>query len=181
MDSWNEKQIKMMRSGGNDNCNKFLAQYDIPKTMTIAMKYNSPGILYHIIIVIIINSSYNDKLSILAALLYRDRIIATVEGRELPTELPTVVSNQSSNSNYYNVETKGKTSWVPDHEAKECMICSRKFTLITRRHHCRRCGKVVCGICAPKDNTRPIPEWKITEPVRHCKRCFMSPTIVFGV
>ena len=43
MDSWDEKQVKMMRSGGNDNCNSFLGQYNIPKNMEIAMKYNTAG------------------------------------------------------------------------------------------------------------------------------------------
>jgi hypothetical protein len=34
---------------------------------------------------------------------------------------------------------------------------------------CRKCGKLVCGKCAPKDNTKPIPKQGIMEPVRHCK------------
>lgn len=43
MDSWNERQIQMMRAGGNDKCINFLAQYNVPKNMAIAMKYNTPG------------------------------------------------------------------------------------------------------------------------------------------
>ena len=46
MDSWNERQIQMMRAGGNEKCINFLAQYNVPKNMAIAMKYNTPGILY---------------------------------------------------------------------------------------------------------------------------------------
>ena len=34
---------------------------------------------------------------------------------------------------------------VVDSAAKACMLCSDKFTLIRRRHHCRRCGKLVGG------------------------------------
>ena len=37
--------------------------------------------------------------------------------------------------------------WVPDSEAPQCMICSVRFTLVKRRHHCRACGKVLCGQC----------------------------------
>ena len=37
--------------------------------------------------------------------------------------------------------------WVPDNEAPNCMICSLKFTMVKRRHHCRACGKVLCGQC----------------------------------
>jgi len=38
--------------------------------------------------------------------------------------------------------------FVPDSEAKECQICERAFTTIIRRHHCRFCGKLVCGACS---------------------------------
>ena len=37
--------------------------------------------------------------------------------------------------------------WVPDSEADQCMICSLRFTLVKRRHHCRACGKVLCAQC----------------------------------
>lgn len=34
-----------------------------------------------------------------------------------------------------------KEQWVPDNEAVVCMVCKvNKFTLLNRRHHCRRCG-----------------------------------------
>ena len=32
--------------------------------------------------------------------------------------------------------------WVPDKDAKGCMNCGLKFTVVKRRHHCRACGKV---------------------------------------
>jgi ADP-ribosylation factor GTPase-activating protein 1 len=70
MDSWSEKQIKMMKSGGNDKCNEFLKGHSVPKTMAIPQKYNTP-----------------------AAELYRDRLSAEVEGRPLPTELKAPSSN----------------------------------------------------------------------------------------
>uniref|UniRef100_A0A7M4E0A4 Zinc finger FYVE domain-containing protein 16 n=1 Tax=Crocodylus porosus TaxID=8502 RepID=A0A7M4E0A4_CROPO len=38
-------------------------------------------------------------------------------------------------------------SWVPDSEAPNCMNCQVKFTFTKRRHHCRACGKVYCGVC----------------------------------
>ncbi|XP_006875240.1 PREDICTED: zinc finger FYVE domain-containing protein 16 [Chrysochloris asiatica] len=37
--------------------------------------------------------------------------------------------------------------WVPDSEAPNCMNCQVKFTFTKRRHHCRACGKVFCGVC----------------------------------
>lgn len=39
--------------------------------------------------------------------------------------------------------------WQPDAEAADCSICHRPFRLWFRRHHCRMCGRVACGNCAP--------------------------------
>ncbi|XP_062942256.1 zinc finger FYVE domain-containing protein 16 isoform X1 [Cynocephalus volans] len=38
-------------------------------------------------------------------------------------------------------------TWVPDSKAPNCMNCQVKFTFTKRRHHCRACGKVFCGVC----------------------------------
>jgi hypothetical protein len=39
--------------------------------------------------------------------------------------------------------------WQPDTEVTECPICKRTFTFMFRRHHCRKCGRVVCNDCSP--------------------------------
>merc|ERR1712129_11385 len=44
-------------------------------------------------------------------------------------------------------EQTGTLEWRPN--SKACEICSTKFTLITRRHHCRACGSCVCSRCSP--------------------------------
>lgn len=38
--------------------------------------------------------------------------------------------------------------WVEDQKVDACMLCSAPFTLTYRKHHCRRCGKVICGKCS---------------------------------
>ncbi|VDO43053.1 unnamed protein product [Haemonchus placei] len=39
--------------------------------------------------------------------------------------------------------------WIPDGEAARCMACGRtQFNLVQRRHHCRACGRVICGACS---------------------------------
>ncbi|XP_076441937.1 uncharacterized protein LOC143280973 isoform X2 [Babylonia areolata] len=41
--------------------------------------------------------------------------------------------------------------WVPDSEASVCMVCKlERFSMFNRRHHCRRCGRVVCAACSTR-------------------------------
>ncbi|EDO38501.1 predicted protein [Nematostella vectensis] len=60
--------------------------------------------------------------------------------------------------------------WVPDSEASTCMSCMKtKFTAINRRHHCRKCGAVVCGACSTKKFLLPAQSSK---PLRVCNSCY---------
>ncbi len=45
--------------------------------------------------------------------------------------------------------------WQPDHEVSACPICGTQFSLLYRRHHCRKCGRVVCAGCSPHRITIP--------------------------
>lgn len=45
--------------------------------------------------------------------------------------------------------------WQPDDELSACSICGNSFTFLNRRHHCRRCGRLVCGPCSPHRITLP--------------------------
>ncbi|EDO48452.1 predicted protein [Nematostella vectensis] len=38
---------------------------------------------------------------------------------------------------------------MPDAQATACVICTEPFGMFNRRHHCRRCGRVVCSVCSP--------------------------------
>lgn len=38
--------------------------------------------------------------------------------------------------------------WQPDSEAQGCVLCDTPFTLFNRRHHCRKCGRVICASCS---------------------------------
>lgn len=61
---------------------------------------------------------------------------------------PSMTSSASSRS--YVVPR-----WQPDSEVSECPICKRPFTWMFRRHHCRKCGRVVCNDCSPHRITIP--------------------------
>ena len=50
------------------------------------------------------------------------------------------------------------------------MRCSSLFTVTNRRHHCRFCGFVVCGVCSTHDAL--LPDLGYAKPVRVCDCCF---------
>lgn len=68
----------------------------------------------------------------------------------------------------------GREAWQPpvwqcDESTPRCTLCGENFTLIFRRHHCRACGRVVCGLCSSK--SMPIPNLNYNTPVRVCDSC----------
>ena len=58
--------------------------------------------------------------------------------------------------------------WVPDHKHKQCMGCQKPFTLVNRKHHCRKCGNLVCNHCST--NKWWIEKTQQTD--RVCDTCF---------
>lgn len=38
-------------------------------------------------------------------------------------------------------------SWIPDSFSEQCMSCEKGFGFMTRRHHCRHCGRLICKQC----------------------------------
>ncbi|KAI3343210.1 hypothetical protein F4824DRAFT_444851 [Ustulina deusta] len=47
--------------------------------------------------------------------------------------------------------------WQPDAEVTNCPICDVQFGMFLRKHHCRKCGRVVCDRCSPHRITIPHP------------------------
>jgi hypothetical protein len=45
--------------------------------------------------------------------------------------------------------------WQPDSEITQCPICEAAFGFFNRKHHCRKCGRVVCAECSPHRITIP--------------------------
>lgn len=46
-------------------------------------------------------------------------------------------------------QVPSKEQWVEDHTTDRCMMCKISiFSMIIRRHHCRRCGRLVCHACS---------------------------------
>ena len=83
-----------------------------------------------------------------------------------------------------------KEQWIPDANVTHCMICKfEKFSMVchfksitrlfisfivqlNRRHHCRRCGRVICANCS--QNTLFILEIKSNATVRVCDECYVQ-------
>ncbi|ETS86496.1 hypothetical protein PFICI_00324 [Pestalotiopsis fici W106-1] len=56
--------------------------------------------------------------------------------------------------------------WQPDSEVTSCPICHRDFSIFNRKHHCRKCGRVVCSSCSPHRITIP-KEFIVRPPWEH--------------
>ncbi|CAI5737020.1 unnamed protein product [Hyaloperonospora brassicae] len=69
----------------------------------------------------------------------------------------------------------GHGQWVPDVSVDTCMLCRTAFSFWIRRHHCRRCGAVVCDACSGS-RTKFIykeisPKRQAEEDCRVCDAC----------
>ncbi|XP_072488214.1 pleckstrin homology domain-containing family F member 1 isoform X2 [Notamacropus eugenii] len=66
--------------------------------------------------------------------------------------------------------TEHAAPWIPDKATDICMRCTQtKFSALTRRHHCRKCGFVVCGDCSRERFLMPRLSSK---PLRVCGLCY---------
>ncbi|XP_029638243.1 pleckstrin homology domain-containing family F member 2 isoform X1 [Octopus sinensis] len=62
--------------------------------------------------------------------------------------------------------------WVPDSDASECMLCKKSvFSVINRRHHCRKCGIVVCNPCS---SSKLLLPQQSSKPQRVCNNCYQA-------
>merc|ERR1712137_1526920 len=59
--------------------------------------------------------------------------------------------------------------WVEDEEVTRCHLCKIAFGLITRKHHRRACGNIVCKACSPKYMS--LTDLGYLDPQRVCKLC----------
>mmetsp|Transcript_12534 Transcript_12534/g.36706 ORF Transcript_12534/g.36706 Transcript_12534/m.36706 type:complete len:318 (-) Transcript_12534:25-978(-) len=70
-------------------------------------------------------------------------------------------------------DVRERTAWQDKHSVAACFGCGKTFGALTNRHHhCRECGRVVCGDCSPwKDRVKGY-----AAPQRTCNECHDSLT-----
>jgi len=79
--------------------------------------------------------------------------------------LPSLPSRARVRSSVGLEYTIPRAQWQP--EQPRCTRCGSEFTFINRVHHCRRCGRCVCGDCSTKSHDfpgHPMPQ-------RVCDEC----------
>ena len=57
-------------------------------------------------------------------------------------------------------------------DSSACQSCNQSFSLLTRQHHCRRCGKAVCQRCSPY--IASLKELAHSKPQRVCRTCAIN-------
>ncbi|XP_066157894.1 zinc finger FYVE domain-containing protein 26 homolog isoform X2 [Euwallacea fornicatus] len=110
------------------------------------------------------------------------RVIAQPEPRLLRT--PEHKLLQSLDSIQLDPDNKGflmpeevpaRCEWISNSDVIECPCCKNTFfSMFNRRHHCRRCGRIICSGCSKKRMIVPT-YGDIT--VRVCNDCFMQTFI----
>ncbi|KAJ0392630.1 hypothetical protein P43SY_011419 [Pythium insidiosum] len=65
-----------------------------------------------------------------------------------------------------------RSTWVKDHERSSCHLCMRNFYALRRKHHCRKCGEVICSDCSVVENV-DLPVIGYSK-LRLCKVCCLK-------
>jgi len=154
LDTIKPQEAAAMSRGGNARFRHFLNGKGVPRHVWLALatdlRYQTP-----------------------AADLYRRMLTAETEGRALPEEMLAVRPPPPPPPR--RGTASGGADWTLDGVASSCELCKRAFWLLQRRHHCRNCGRCVCGACSPATSARPRPQQGEAHPVRHCVLCVPKP------
>jgi FYVE zinc finger len=95
---------------------------------------------------------------------HREVIDLTGSSPPLPPPHSPPRHNQPSRTSSSSSRRYAVPAWQPDSEVSHCPICKKQFKWMFRRHHCRKCGRVVCDSCSPHRIT--IPRQYIVNPPR---------------
>jgi hypothetical protein len=57
---------------------------------------------------------------------------------------------------YNSIQSRNRDKWVNDSDVLECDNCAIRFTLFTRRRHCRCCSSIFCHKCTENKSIIPV-------------------------
>ncbi|KAI7902292.1 FYVE zinc finger-domain-containing protein [Cokeromyces recurvatus] len=104
------------------------------------------------------------------------------------TTTTTAAAAAAAASNHANLLPRSHKVWELDRQVTDCRRCHRRFNFLVRRHHCRRCGQIVCDKCSSNRLRLPVEEL-IEDPMvspsqypllasqfqRVCDSCYREP------
>eukprot|EP00310_Coccolithus_braarudii_P023429 CAMPEP_0183339052 /NCGR_PEP_ID=MMETSP0164_2-20130417/6121_1 /TAXON_ID=221442 /ORGANISM="Coccolithus pelagicus ssp braarudi, Strain PLY182g" /LENGTH=225 /DNA_ID=CAMNT_0025508997 /DNA_START=9 /DNA_END=686 /DNA_ORIENTATION=- len=147
LDTLKQREMEKLQHGGNQRLRDFLES-------------GSNGVPRHVWLAMPIDMRYQTPV----ADLYRRRLQALVAGDELPNSFAKIRPPPPP-------PPARERAWTSDADTTACELCRSSFSLFQRRHHCRKCGRCICGDCAPLQSARPLPELGIMQPCRQCRLC----------
>lgn len=81
------------------------------------------------------------------------------------------VENQPfTNAQIVSMDRGTVVEWIADDQRLNCVVCNSGFTFFNRRHHCRNCGDVVCGLCS--SHRLVLDRKQYSGASRVCVNCF---------
>ena len=102
----------------------------------------------------------------------------------MDTSMSVLIDRKQSRSKT-SIPARTPFFWIPDDVVTKCFACGSTFNFITRRHHCRLCGRVVCWSCSNQKHAIPsfMQPWcaiapnagaAVSNDVRLCDTCYVS-------
>ncbi|XP_020842978.1 FYVE and coiled-coil domain-containing protein 1 isoform X2 [Phascolarctos cinereus] len=79
---------------------------------------------------------------------------------------------QKSDALEFQQKLSAEERWLGDTEVNHCLDCKREFSWMTRRHHCRICGRIFCYYCC----NNYVTAKRSGKKERCCRACFRKYT-----
>ena len=77
-----------------------------------------------------------------------DIVLYGLDGAEIRAEPSSLVPGRDRLFQVFLRYGNYRVGWILDGEISNCLVCNVKFNLFIRRHHCRKCGIIVCDKCS---------------------------------
>lgn len=105
---------------------------------------------------------------------YQEKSEASEDDTDLPFPMVTKKSSKKRQSPSKLHPSEPAAAWIANDAVIKCMLCESKFTKLKRKHHCRHCGRVICGACSKERTAHEAFQEKKKDQkkgVRTCDQC----------